>query len=238
MWYKLKRIMMRPNGVEKQVRPKWWWQPWPNTKVYYNINDNDTNSTIYDLSWNWVDQTWYWTPWYTTDATYGRVATFDGNSYTQAWSIVDFGSECTFIALYKKNTANQNMAVVTECASSSQYAIWIANEFDNNKSQVWFSWSWGWWQVQSSTLATTDWVMVAWTIDSTFTTRIYINWVLDNTSTDWTSAPWYSWWEKLQIWRWRNGAPRYLNWQFKLFIWEDRCWTDQEIADLASEYGF
>ena len=54
MWYKLKRIMMRPNGVEKQVRPSGW-QPWANTLCYYNINSNDTITTIYDLSFTNID---------------------------------------------------------------------------------------------------------------------------------------------------------------------------------------
>ena len=90
MTNKITKLMLNWEGYEIREYQSWW-QPWANTLVYYNINDNDTNSTIYDLSWNWVDQTWYWTSWYDTDATYGRVATFNGNNYTSAWSIINFG---------------------------------------------------------------------------------------------------------------------------------------------------
>lgn len=230
---------MRPNGVEKQVRPSRR-QPWANTLVYYKINDNDTNTTIYDLSWNWVDQTWHWTPWYTTDATYGRVATFDWSSYTQAWSIVDFGDECTFIVLVKQS--NTDAAFVIECTNSSDYWIWLASMYwTSNKYVWWFSWiTWIWWDLHvdsQSDIVTSQWKMIAATRSSDWTSKIYINWILNNTKTL-SSAPDYSNWEYLQISRRRNGDTWYLNWQFKLFIWENRTWTDQEISDLASEYGF
>lgn len=39
MWYKLKRIMIRHNGVEKQVRPSWW-KPWANTLLYFPLTYN------------------------------------------------------------------------------------------------------------------------------------------------------------------------------------------------------
>ena len=43
MWYKLKRIMMRPNGVEKQVRPSWW-KPWANCIAYFPFIDDKSNT--------------------------------------------------------------------------------------------------------------------------------------------------------------------------------------------------
>ena len=214
------------------------WQPWANTKVYYNINDNDTNSTIYDLSWNWVNQTWNGTPWYATDATYGRVATFNGNSYTQAWSRVNFGNECTFIALFYRNNISSSMSIVTECASPSVYPIGI-NCMTANKYEWWYAWVYNsnaYVQSTSNAVANQR-VMVATTRASDGTAKIYINWTLDNT-VSWMITPTYSSWENLQIWRWRNRDAKYLNWQFKLFIWEDRTWTDAEVAALAAEYGF
>lgn len=222
-----------------KVRPAWW-QPWANTLVYYNINDNDTNSTIYDLSWNWIHQTWHWTPWYATDATYGRVATFNGNSYTQAWSIVNFGQECTFICLVYQT--NSSAAFVIEGTNPSDFWIWLATAYwISNKYIWWFSWkTWSWWNlyVNSQTNITTNqWMMIAATRANDGTAKIYINWVLNNTKTL-TDTIDYSNWETLQIARWRNWDTQYLNWKFKLFIGENRCWTDAEITALAEEYGF
>jgi hypothetical protein len=52
MWYKLKRIMIHDNGIEKQVRPKTR-NPWANTIAYYPLNwdINDHSSNGYNLSW-------------------------------------------------------------------------------------------------------------------------------------------------------------------------------------------
>ena len=220
------------------VTPSSSWQPWVNTKVYYNINDNDTTSTIYDLSGNWVDMTWHGNPSFSTDATYGRVAVFDGSSYTQAGSRVNLWSECTLIALVNRTSW---WAIVNEWASPSAWSsLWLDFDWDYNTYAWWFWWAWASDPrvIRSITnYVSNQWVMIAITRASDWTAKIYINGVLDNTVT-WMNNPNYSSWENLQLWRWRNGDEKYINWQIKLIIWENRTWTDQEIADLASEYGF
>ena len=77
--------------------------------------------------------------------------------------------------------------------------------------------------------------MLASTRSSNGEAKLYINWELK--ATELTSyAPDYSSWDNLMI------ASRYweqrFNWQFKLFIWENRTWTDAEIVALAQEYWF
>lgn len=218
------------------VTPSSSWQPWANTKFYYNINDNDTTSTIYDLSGNWVDMTWHGNPSFSTDVTYGRVAEFDWSSYTQANNRVNLWSECTMIALVNKSSWD---AVVIECTSPSAWAIWIAY-WDDTKYAWWYGWAWASdpKEIRSLTnYVSNQRVMIAITRASDWTAKIYINGVLDNTVT-WMNNPNYSSWENLQLWRWRNGDEKYINWQIKLIIWENRTWTDQEIADIATEYGF
>jgi len=213
------------------------WQPWANTKFYYNINDNDTTSTIYDLSGNWVDMTWYGNPSFSTDVTYGRVAEFDWSSYTQANNRVNLWSECTMIALVNRSSWD---AVVIECTSPSAWGVWIAYSWDVNKYAWWYWWAWASdpKEIRSLTnYVSNQRVMIATTRDSSWTARIYVNWVLDNTLS-WMNNPNYSSWEALQLGRWRYGWPQYITWKIKLVIWEDRCWTDAEIASLAGEYGF
>lgn len=71
MWYKLKKIMMRPNGVEKQVRPSWW-EPTENTLVYLPLNQEEQLTNLWTLTktfsstgvnwWaNYVELPSYWT---------------------------------------------------------------------------------------------------------------------------------------------------------------------------------
>lgn len=216
------------------------WKPWANTIVYYNINDNDTSSSIYDLSWNNHTQTWHWTAWYDTDATYWRVATFNWSSYTQASSIVNFWSEYTFISLLKTtSTSSSGQAIVLECASQSVFPIWFC--FNYGGAYTLFSagqWNWNsrlnywtpWQQIAG------EWIMLVWTRDSSGNGKLYLNW---NKIAEWTiPAPNYSTWEALQIWRWRNGDAQYLKWAFKLFIWENRCWSDAEIQAISKQYWF
>lgn len=217
-----------------------WRQPWANTLVYYNISDNDTNSTIYDLSWNGYDQTWYWIPWYTTDATYGRTASFDGSSYTIASSRVNFWDEVTFIALCNFDTQinSRPRVIVSQWQGSSSWGTWIWE---------WIFWTWWMYVTFPAWLTQNDidsWVnptlntryMIAWTRASDGTWKIYINWVLKNT-VSWLTIPTYNVWTNLTIWQ-RWGNSNYFHWLFKLFIWENRCWTDAEIAALAQEYWF
>lgn len=61
MWYKLKRIMIRPNGVEKQVRPSGW-TPWTNTIAYYPFENNTLDETWHTTIGSWSltqDGLWY-----------------------------------------------------------------------------------------------------------------------------------------------------------------------------------
>ena len=214
------------------------WEPWSNTVVYYDIDDNDTITNIYDKSWNNYTQTWNWTAWYTTDVDYWRVATFNWSSYTQASSIVDFWGEYTFISLLKTtSTSSSVQAIVLECASTTVYPIWLCFNYGGAytlySSGQWNSNSflayWTAWQQ-----IVDEWIMLVWTRDNSGNGKLYLNW---NKIAEWTiPAPNYSSWEALQIWRWRNWDANYLNWQFKLFIGENRCWGDVEIKKFYNWY--
>ena len=129
--------------------------------------------------------------------------------------------------------------LVSEWASSSRRpSVWL--EIDReayNDVLCFFSGSLNWdlrinW---TTTITTWVWYMIAATKASDWTTKIYMNWTLLNTKTL-SSAPNYSAWDNLMIWK-RYGEPNF-NWYIKLFIWENRVWTDAEIVSLAQEYGF
>lgn len=227
---------------DTQVRPAWW-QPWANTLVYYNINNNDTNTTIYDLSWNGYHQTWGWTAAYSTETGLWRVASFNGSSYTQTTSRVNFWNDITLIALAKTTQYSTSIqSLVTQWASASTWAFWLLYNFEFAGTSYGVIGSFSWTSnIDTSALWTTPypyttniWSLITATRNSSWTWKIYINGVLKNTKTL-TQAPWYSAWENLQIGRWRSGWPNYFKWQFKLFIWENRCWTDQEVADYYNE---
>lgn len=236
MTNKITKLMLNWEGYEIREYPSWR-QPWANTLVYYNINDNDTSSTIYDLSWNNVDQAWHWTSSYTTDATYGRVATFNWSNYTSAWSIVDFGWELTTILLVQYSGSNTKVTVTEWASGSRRPSIWYEINRDNHQ------WVRSYYSdglnsttvTYSGTMQQNTWYMLASTRDSNGVAKLYINWNLEVTELS-SQTPGYTGWDNLMIGK-RFGEQN-LIWQFKLFIWENRCWTDAEIAALAQEYWF
>lgn len=213
---------------------KTWWQPWANTLVYYNISDNDTNSTIYDLSWNWIDQNWIWTASYAIDSTYGRVATFDWVSQTSANSIVNFGWEITCIVLVKANSLP--WIIIAEGSSSTRWPS-MSIQFRNDSLGIdgFFSWRGNYFSVNiNSSLQTGIRYMITTTLDSNWIAKAYINWTLAGTAT-WWNTPNYDAGDNLMIGKryWES----FLKWQFKLFIGENRTWSDTEILSLAREYN-
>ena len=83
MWYKLKRIMMRPNGVEKQVRPFW-------KTLEFDFTDSTgwslTNATIANgkLTPTQDGGYWYYDTW--VDIKDANKITIDATVYGTTWS--------------------------------------------------------------------------------------------------------------------------------------------------------
>jgi hypothetical protein len=216
----------------------WWggWQPWANTLVYYNISDYDTNSTIYDRSINHNDVTWTITYW--TDATAWKVFTAGRPSR----SIINFGNEFTFIswAYYTATTGCifSNWAWSSSFASNAFFAWW------NSTSKIW---GLAWWNttwpdkivLSQTNIPTNQWVMYAYTRDSSWNLKIYLNGALDNTTTIATN-PTYPSWTTFMLWWWW-GWWNNMSGKIKTLIWENRTRTADEITtyynSTKSAYG-
>lgn len=94
----IQKVMMRPNWVEKQIRPDIWWQPWADTILYYDFEHTnwttETNlaqtASIYDWIYSatptiWVLATWkkyFNTQWSIYSATSTGFSTIDYNNST------------------------------------------------------------------------------------------------------------------------------------------------------------
>lgn len=128
MWYKLKRIMVRPNGVEKQVRPSgWWgWQPWANTIAYYPLT---STSTVNDTSWNSNTLT------NNSSVTFGvnagvDCASFNGSNYLNITWLLDYTqlNGCTICAWFyvvQEPTGNDWKVIATDGSTSIMFAKWL-----------------------------------------------------------------------------------------------------------------
>ena len=215
MWYKLKRIMMRPNGVEKQVRPTGW-TPWANTIAYYPL----TSTTQWtDKSWNWFNLTnWWWVSFGTyqwVDCWY-----FSGKNCLKrsSWNIINnWQTTFTWLAwIY----FNGSFVDAPRFFSNYNQANWYFILYNWSSKIVVYSWStsnWvsvstGWWHLY----------WISWNYGSgTFT------WYKDTTSNSW-SWSWRNYWSWLVVWG-TNSATDSFGWYMSEVIYENKTRTAQEV---------
>lgn len=219
--------------------PTPWRQPWANTLVYYNIDDNDTTTTIYDKSWNNYDATWSSTGSYVVDSNAGRVAYFNWQ-YADTWAVIDFGNNFTFNVWINQTVAPSSrdyQTIFWEWASSSTLpSVWMDFRDGSTKLFGFADWTGNLIILNVSTTADLNtWMLLSMVLDS-WTLTIYKNWVsLGNLAN--VPNPTYniSWWATFALSRWRNWDLNVFNWYIKEFIGEDKARTSQEIQDYFDQ---
>lgn len=224
MWYKLKRIMMRPNGVEKQVYPKTR-NPWANTIAYYPLT---SSTTVNDMSGNSKNLTNYWATFWTYQWV-DCAAIYDRTKYI-SWDIST--------SVTGANPRTYNFWVYNSRATAYWEEKYFFNgvEYNTNQMVLFFidSWNdtvsqWGSW-ASFWTALRQQWINLCLVYDgSKFT--LYRNWTQEwnswtytiNTQGTtlrlwWPRVSWDSWWDKFE-------------WYMSRFIFEDKARTAQEVAD-------
>ena len=228
MWYKLKRIMMRPNGVEKQVRPSGW-QPWANTVLYVPMQTDLldhwpnyislTNTNVQIATIGWVPA------WYFPTA---------NNPYNLRWNITSYISSEPFTISVWVYT----LAYPTWSSSDPRTAIcWMLGAWP-------YKWTalellpWGFraeflggTNVTSSSVPTLNkWYLITVTRDSNNSNKLYVNSQLVWSS----SSGWNDYFGNFVIgtdWTDSGGLLRHWKWYMREFIMEKTARTVQEIAD-------
>lgn len=175
----IKKVMMRPWGVEKQVRPHTW-NPWANTVAWYPLDSTDELSdmkwsgTAYDLTASW------WTPTYSTHyATLNWSTHLQSNLASMSWAntisfswwvnFASFGSGNMWICVV--GTASYHRAIVVGVEPSWKLII---------------SDYWGWPSWTSAYIQTDTWYNF-WLSYASWTWRLYMNWQLDS-NYNWSSS--------------------------------------------------
>ena len=225
MWYKVKRIMMRPNGEEKQVRPVW--KPWANTIAYYKLNWN-----LNDSSWNWYNWTWAnWTEKYTTLSSWIQVAEFSW-WVSRVTTTFSWTPKTVSVWAYKSTT------------------LWDAYPYDW-KQIIWQNSadSWNWWifrNVSNNTILYQDgndyvqlndisyrdkWMHYLATVDGNVT-KFYLNWEYKWSINKTINV-------NRSLWMWTspydNNSRYTLYWYISEVILEDMGWTAQEITNYYNQ---
>lgn len=221
MGYKLKRITIRPNGVEKQIRPKWEWKPSANTIAYYPL---DSTNTVNDLSWNNRNLTNSWASFGTyqgVDCVYGTNK-MQWLSYTSSLSNVKTVS-CYAYWVWTYADYWSTYAILWTMWSNEPILFFNKPNYYDSDSTTAFKL---WWA------GTLTWTKIVWqrfhvvAVCDTVT-KLYVNGQLVAQSTA-TPTPW-SW--GLYLFRfvgtW-STVDGYKWWLSRLII-EDKAWTADEV---------
>lgn len=209
MWYKLKRIMMRPNGEEKQVRPDTWWQPWANTMLYLPMEDDfidatwnntmsNSGATIVDL--NWVKCGYF---------NYNRLTCSASPSNKKDITMSVWINYSSWYWIIWSNHSNISSWDCFNLNNNGKISYWC---YTGSRPTIQYA----------TTLATNTWLHVCKSWD-----KIYLNWiqVAQNSSiADFVQGYSYT------IWQQNSGANSYIWYMSKLIV-EDKARTAQEIAD-------
>lgn len=230
MWYKLKRIMMRPNGVEKQVRPGGW-QPWVNTVAYRPLT---STTTVNDQSWNSNTLTNVWV----------SFITYNGISCARVtWNIDDMHSPVAYLYwniswlptwasprtyslwMYQDNAASSRDATyIFQWTASTNRMVYVAQWLDGSGNA--FISQYGSW---SSTTPPTIWQRHNVVVVYDWSKFVYYVNAVEKISWTYTINTWsnkFSMW-----WASENNGWNSFNWAFSNVILEDKARTAQEVAD-------
>ena len=218
MWYKVNRIMMRPNGVEKQVRPKTR-NPWANTVGYYPLNTDfddyswnsrnltNTNATITTLGG--VSCAYYWGNAYSTYTGYSLIR--DART-TSVWMNP---SDLTDWVILQPSAYN-----VSPRWSMTTAVRWgDIMMADNNSISIDYSWTIG------------NWYHVVGTQEGS-TVKMYVNWTLIWTKTrpSYSTPNWWRLWAQFTA----AAAAKYVGYISNAIL-ENKVWTAQEILDYYNQ---
>jgi len=216
MWYKVKRIMMRPNGVEKQVRPSGW-TPWANTLAYYSFDDQWVKWYVKDFSWNWYNLNVGTQPTYSLLSWNNYVWVYSGSwkcsvNSSYSWAIKT-------ISMWFNINTQQSQYIFQFWISGDQFAIiyWYSRsklEFYSDSPRV----------TLYNSLSLNTWYHVCLTQNNNNLWTVYIN---NSQTTTFTKE--LNSFVSISVWSSRDWDR--MKWMLDNVIIETKARTAQEIAD-------
>lgn len=215
----VKRITIRPNGTEKQIRPVVpWWQPWPNTLAYYKLEED-----LNDYSWNNRNLSmWGWSYSYSTLTSGKKYCVTNVNAYTSPLSMPFDKNAYTMSGWFYITTKSSNGAIYIEVVVWSQ-----------GRPRFFITWS-------------GDISWICW-IDNTWVSRVSWQWYyVVATHENWTAKCYVNGnlvWTRSFTWSWTSwnfyinpsNANYRAGWWVSEIIIENKTRTQQEISDYYDQ---
>ena len=220
----------------QSITTDFWWHVTPNTLVYYNIDDNDSSSAIYDKSGNNRTLSW-WSFTYTNDAHAWKVYVWWNYSTLPSRWIINFGQNFSFVVWVKLTNSTDWYSIFANGAGSSSHA---SNGFWHVVSPSIIKWmaSWvvnDWLCVQSNTSPTLNtWLCLWYSRDSSWNMKIFFNGQNVWTATL-SNTVQYPWSTQFVLWWWRAWDKQPMKWYLKILIWEDKKWEDSEFLSYFNK---
>ena len=238
MWYKLKRILIYPDGVtEKQVYPKYEWKPNANTLAYYPLT---STTTVNDMSGNNRNLTNNWATFWTY-AGVDCVLLPSADTKKLYWTLPLTWNQTFTVNVYIQRIWN---------STQSQYSwqIFVLWDIGTNWATFWTSiknstaanpntyLTWTRWTDITSTDTNTTWKRELITvINDTSNVKLYKNWtlIMDNSMSFNIGST------NFAIWSFSSSSQRWwfqnFYWYMSRFIVEDKVRTAQEIQDYYNQ---
>lgn len=225
MWYKLKRILIYPDGVtEKQVYPAYKREPNANTTLYLPLNWNliDSYNNI-TYSWNWTGSyaTWDWSV---------QAANFGWSNSITLWTSRDFENgtgELTYCFWFTTTSPSTEQ----RCAFNLSGKYFNEVRIYNSKLGL-YCLSW-WTNIDTywtTTLVANTKYLATITLKENWDAKVYLNWQLEWTTAITTFGSLTSqFWQN--IWAGRNNNSQFWRWMIKDFIIENKVRTADEVLN-------
>lgn len=227
MWYKLKRILIYPDGVtEKQVYPKTR-NPWANTLLYCPLKEDyaDHSPTPKTITLNWTvtqDTIWYnfnW--WYLVSSAFTWPTT---HTTMSIWAKPN-GIRSNYQALFSKYYGSFTYPYATT-------SIWITDNTSNADFSIANSSA----TLRNTLASLTMWSrqLITWTYDGS-NVKIYINWQLISSTAESGSMLSNNTQASIGNYLW---TTQLFYWNLSEVILEDKSRTADEITNYYNQTKF
>lgn len=224
MWYKLKRILIHPGWVEKQVYPSTKREPWANTVGYRPFK-----ADMKDYSGNWYD-------FFIKDGSVSysnNMITVNGRLRTADNTAVMANYAGDFTELWYTQSSG----------STNNWFMFLFNPSDNWTSAIfwintdWIAWNyvyWNnqWWTGASYSTVPTGVHLIAF-VKTSSAQILYLDWVEVARNTSNIQPVGTSGWI-IAMWLWRHASWGWTAVWGNLIL-EDKARTAQEISDYYNQ---
>ena len=217
--YKLKRIMIHDNGIEKQVRPKTR-NPWANTLLYMPLEWDLIDKV------SWESWTGYWTQTYVTLDSWIQVYHWNSSHYAET-PVVAMNTAFTLNVWLKRNSSSWEPMVRND---NSGFRNFYQVAFSNTDMSDGRYYNWTYYGITQA--IDTNWHNHVLVCDS-WGVKVYLDKNNIYTNSNIPSLVWKT--QRWGIWFDQSGGGASWDAYYSNIIMENKGWDISEISDYYDQ---